>query len=267
MGPEIHQGVWRRSDQGHHLRFVQKIVPLVSSVEFPLSSWGESAGSISASLHMLANGGDPEGLFRAAFMESGSPLSVGDITLGQKYYNQLVAATNCSRLSNTLECLRHVPYPQLKAALDETPNIFSYQSIELPWLPRVDGVFLLDNPQMLVQRGEIAPIPVVTGNCDDEGTIFSLASLNVTSGTAFKEYIRNVIIPNISDSHSEKILELYPEDPTKGSPFDTGLLNAITPEYKRIAALLGDVLLHGPGDFSREVELESSRFGCISIND
>ena len=43
-------------------------------------SWGESAGSISVSLHMLVNGGNNEGLFRAAFMESGSPLPVGDIT-------------------------------------------------------------------------------------------------------------------------------------------------------------------------------------------
>jgi acetylcholinesterase len=29
---------------------------------------------------MLVNGGNTEGLFRAAFMESGSPLPVGDIT-------------------------------------------------------------------------------------------------------------------------------------------------------------------------------------------
>ena len=43
-------------------------------------SWGQSAGSISVSMQMLANGGNTEGLFRAAFMQSGSPLPVGDIT-------------------------------------------------------------------------------------------------------------------------------------------------------------------------------------------
>ena len=43
-------------------------------------SWGESAGSISVSLQMLTNGGNTEGLFRAAFMQSGSPPPVGDIT-------------------------------------------------------------------------------------------------------------------------------------------------------------------------------------------
>ena len=38
-------------------------------------SWGQSAGSISAALHMLANNGDNEGLFRGAFMQSGGPIS------------------------------------------------------------------------------------------------------------------------------------------------------------------------------------------------
>jgi acetylcholinesterase len=33
---------------------------------------------------MLANGGDTEGLFQAAFMQSGSPIPAGDITKGQK---------------------------------------------------------------------------------------------------------------------------------------------------------------------------------------
>ena len=31
-------------------------------------SWGESAGAMSVAHHMLANGGDPKGLFRAGFM-------------------------------------------------------------------------------------------------------------------------------------------------------------------------------------------------------
>ncbi len=47
-------------------------------------SWGESAGAVSAALHMVANDGNNEGLFRAAFMQSGSPIPVGDITNGQK---------------------------------------------------------------------------------------------------------------------------------------------------------------------------------------
>ncbi len=91
------------------------------------SSWGESAGAISASLHMLAKGGNTEGLFRAAFMESGAPIPVGDITKGQVYYDSIVSDTGCSSASDTLACLRLVPYSQLKASMDNVPGIFSYQ--------------------------------------------------------------------------------------------------------------------------------------------
>lgn len=35
---------------------------------------------------------------------------------------------------------------------------------------------------------------------------------------------------------------LYPQDPAAGSPFDTGALNALTPEFKRLAAVQGDLV-------------------------
>lgn len=90
-------------------------------------SWGESAGAISIALHMLTNGGDTEGLFRGAFMESGSPIPVGDITGGQPYYDDLVERTGCSGSSDTLECLRGVEYQTLLDAVNQSPSIFSYQ--------------------------------------------------------------------------------------------------------------------------------------------
>ena len=90
-------------------------------------SWGESAGAISASLQMLANGGNTEGLFRGAFMQSGAPIPVGDITNGQQYYDAIVKETGCSGAADTLDCLRTVPYGSLKAAINKSPGIFDYQ--------------------------------------------------------------------------------------------------------------------------------------------
>lgn len=46
-------------------------------------SWGQSAGAISVSLQMLAFGGSTGGLFRGAFMQSGAPVPIGDLTGGQ----------------------------------------------------------------------------------------------------------------------------------------------------------------------------------------
>ena len=89
--------------------------------------WGESAGAISVALQMVTNGGNNEGLFRGAFMESGSPIPTGDITHGQKFYDAIVEQVGCSGSSDTLECLRQAPFSKLKAAMDASPDIFAFQ--------------------------------------------------------------------------------------------------------------------------------------------
>jgi acetylcholinesterase len=76
---------------------------------------------------MITNGGNTEGLFRAGVMQSGSPIPVGDISNGQKYYDDLVSRTGCLGQTDTLQCLRSVPYEKLKAAVDVSPSIFAYQ--------------------------------------------------------------------------------------------------------------------------------------------
>ena len=76
---------------------------------------------------MLANGGDTEGLVHGAFMSSGSPIPVGDVTHGQKYYDGIVAMTGCDGSADTPQCLREVPFDVLKQAQDASPSIHSYQ--------------------------------------------------------------------------------------------------------------------------------------------
>jgi len=76
---------------------------------------------------MITNDGNTEGLFRGAIMESGAPISVGDIENGQIYYDQIVRDTGCSGSTDTLQCLREVEFNILKAAIDATPGIFDFQ--------------------------------------------------------------------------------------------------------------------------------------------
>jgi carboxylesterase type B len=233
-------------DQREAFRWVQKYISQFGGDPTKVTIWGESAGAISAALHMVSNGGNTEGLFRAAFMESGAPIPVGDITNGQKYYDSIVADTGCSGAADTLACLRTVPYATLKSAINQTPGIFAYQSLNLAWLPRTDGVFLTDNPQTLVQQGQVANIPYITGNCDDEGTLFSLSTLNITTDAEVLNYIKTDFFPGITDAQLNQLATLYPSDITQGSPFDTGILNAITPQFKRIAAFQGDGVFQAP---------------------
>jgi carboxylesterase type B len=114
-------------------------------------SWGQSAGAISVSLQMLAYDGNNEDLFHGAFMQSGAPIPVGNITEGQvssrafpslfyclkafqKYYDQLVNGTNCGSSNNTLDCLRSAPLSTLSDAINQTPGLWSYQVCFTPVL-------------------------------------------------------------------------------------------------------------------------------------
>ena len=157
--------------------------------------------------------------------------------------------------------------------------------MQLSWPPRVDGKFITDNPYKLVQQGNVADIPFVTGKnqpsslsslssythqkgtCDDEGTFFSFGNLNITwilhsnisynssltytniqqrSESQFRDYVRTMLLQGLSDENTARFAALYTQNVTRGSPFDTGLSNAYTPQFKRLAAVQGDQIFQAP---------------------
>ncbi|KAI0248236.1 carotenoid ester lipase precursor [Lactifluus subvellereus] len=236
-------------DQRLALRWVQTYISEFGGDPTKVTIWGESAGAISVALHMLTNKGNQEGLFRGAIMQSGGPIPVGDIEHGQRYYDAMVEKTGCKHTQDTLACLRKVPYTTFKKAMDESPNFFAYQGLVLAWLPRVDGVFLTEPPQHAVLRGHVSNVPMISGNCDDEGSLFSISTINITTSADMKDYLKLYMMPGAKDSEIDLLLQYYPDDQRAGCPFDTGLKNALGPQFKRTAALQGDFVFHGPRRF------------------
>ncbi|KAI0666683.1 carotenoid ester lipase [Trametes maxima] len=231
------------------LRWIQKYISAFGGDPEKVTIWGVSAGAISVGLQMVTNGGNTEGLFRGAVMNAGSPLPTGDIEIQQPAYDTVVQHSGCAGSEDTLECLRSVPLDTLMAASANVPNLFEYPGLAEIWAPRADGLFLEAPPQHLVLAGSVAGIPFITGDSVDEGTIFATGSFNVTTDDEFREFIRQHFFPHLTLADLAPLFALYPNDPTAGSPFGTGDANQLSPEFKRMAAIQGDIVFQAPRRF------------------
>ena len=80
----------------------------------------------------------------------------------------------------------------------------------------------------------------------------------------FGEYIHGDYFSSVDSDEFQKVVDEYPsggfwtvlqslrilrypvQDVTQGSPYRTGTLNALTPQFKRIASIQGDIIFQGP---------------------
>ncbi|KAE8149098.1 Alpha/Beta hydrolase protein [Aspergillus avenaceus] len=209
--------------------------------------WGESAGSISVFDQMLLYDGNitynGQALFRGGIMNSGSvvPADPVDGVKGQAIYDAVVAHAGCSEASDTLDCLRELDYTDFLNAANSVPGILSYNSVALSYLPRPDGKVLTDSPEALVQAGKYASVPFIVGDQEDEGTIFALFQSNITTTDELIEYLSEYFFYGASGDQFRELVGTYETITTDGSPFRTGILNNWYPQFKRLAAILGDL--------------------------
>jgi len=182
MGPESHFCLRRWPQPSYNVRNLDLLESMGILEHLSVSSWGESAGAISAGLHLVVNDGHLEGLFHGAFMvrllcanscwenkkrtlffvfllqESGSPDSLPDITTQQPLFDQVVANTGCTGSSDLIACLRAVPFDTLMTAINNSPNLFSFSGVRLAWRPSVDGQFIVRDPHVSVGKGLFAKV-------------------------------------------------------------------------------------------------------------
>ncbi|TFK31315.1 extracellular triacylglycerol lipase precursor [Crucibulum laeve] len=234
------------------LEWVQHNIGFFGGDKNKVTIFGQSAGAIINAIIYL-NPSRINKLARGAIFESGSAATFPTFNAAHNqvdWENFVAGVPSCASQATsgkTFDCLKQANtteiFSGLKNGLANVPGAFGYG----PNFDGPHGVFP-EVPSKLFAKGQFARLPFITGTNLDEGTIFTPENIN--SENLVEQLVFASLAPSLTTTAElndtvVKLLQLYPDIPALGSPFNTGNETFGLPaEFKQIAALQGDLGFH-----------------------
>lgn len=214
-------------DQNLGLKWVHNNIQYFGGDSSKITLFGESAGSVSVSLHLLST--MSASLFNNAILQSGSALA--DWALLEKVEalkrnSEIIKSLGCTGNTDELiECAKNV---EAKTAIEKSDEHFfnkaTHGVAQFTFLPVVDNFFLEEEPIHLLNRGKFKKCPVLIGANKDEGNWFFVY--------AFPEYRNLSAGPTIDYELFKDLLTslfyFYPQFPSTSSK---AIINAVLYRY------------------------------------
>jgi len=175
-------------DQVMALQFVKDNIANFGGDPNRVTIFGQSAGASSVGLHMVSP--LSKGLFQQAIMESGAENNIWSINnpsqSPENYIFQVAENLDCptQNTAEMLSCLRSVSARDLRIADDIacTPGYFCQG-----FAPIIDGPggFMPDFPLKLREELKEDSLPIISGLCKDDGSLFTIAFIPESNGGGF----------------------------------------------------------------------------------
>ncbi|KAI0737886.1 extracellular triacylglycerol lipase precursor [Daedaleopsis nitida] len=236
-------------DQLVGLKWVQKHVGAFGGDPTKVTIFGQSAGAISIADLYLNSG--LEQFVRGAILESGSAdtLPIFNASRREVAWDTFVAKTPaCASAAqgDTFACMRSASTDTvtLLAAWEQTAASFPEPFLFSPVIDGPDGL-IPDLPSKLLAAGKFSKIPFIAGTVLDEGTDFTPQYINSTDQLVEFFVVADQPFADPPPARFltdiQTLLQLYPDNPALGSPYNTGNETfGLSSQYKRAAAILGD---------------------------
>jgi len=192
-------------DQVQALKWVKEHISSFGGDPNEVTINGESAGGSSVELHLVANEGTEESLFRGAIAQSvyRAPLPLPDQQEPLFDFYSSQAGCAAGSIHERLACLRSAGVSALARAQDAASTSAFNASGYYLFHPVVDGTVITDYPTKLIQAGKFKPVPLIVGATTNE----TLSGGGNDIPAALRKYF-----PSILDEDINALLGAYPLD-------------------------------------------------------